>query len=908
MILFYAPGANNGFTLLFGPQDPNIDNKILSDLRKTLLNSHRLQWILETLKELPLEWEKLSGIAELTERHGISSIQQLLNWVRTGTPAHAFPLPNILVTPLVVAIQLAPYTQLLTLLNPEIELNDKLEQTLKHGTETIGLCTGLLSAAAVASSATLSELEKHGAPAIRMAMAIGSLVDAEDAIDNGGLKRQSLAVGWASPAAEAELGTILEQFLEAYMSVISEARLTNITVLKTDAADITNKLKNAGFIYTETALRGPFHCGGRTEQAKSLLQFFDTESSYQFADASQLAFSTRSADGTAFGVEGKLHHAASRAMLTDQADWHKLFTALHESTTKQKALIAFGSQRFLPQWFLGKLGPLLAHAADVDFESGTYPTSLNALLSPVQEDAIAVVGMACHFPGGNDLHEFWDTLCAGQSQHTEVPSDRVDFETSVWRENDGGKKWFGNFVRDHDAFDHKFFKKSPREMVSTDLQHRLVLQAAYQAVEQSGYLNVPGVSKNVGCFVGIGVADHENNVASYSATAYTATGNLKAFAAGKISHFFGWSGPSVTIDTACSSSALAVHYATKAILSGECEAAIAGGTSIMTSPEWYQNLDGASFLSPTGQRKPFDEAADGYCRGEGAGAVFLKKLSAAIEDGDQILGVINASCVNQNENCSAITAPSVVSLSNVFDSVIRKAGLSPEQISVVEAHGTGTAVGDLAEYDSVRKVLGGPGRAEPVSLGSVKGLIGHLECASGIAALIKLMLMLYHGAIPPQPSFRMISARLKASPSDNIEIQTRLKPWDSDFRAALLNNYGASGSNASIVVTGVKVGETRTTTPTSQHRHPFWFSGIDARSLQAYATKFLRFLRSRPANDSRFIVANLSFYLSRQSNRSLGSALIFGYTTVDELEAKLSTFAEGRGGELTSIIRSPHVP
>lgn len=172
----------------------------------------------------------------------------------------------------------------------------------------------------------------------------------------------------------------------------------------------------------------------------------------------------------------------------------------------------------------------------------------------------------------------------------------------------------------------------------------------------------------------------------------------------------------------------------------------------MTSPEWFHNLAGASFLSPTGQCKPFDTKADGYCRAEGVGAVFLKKLSTAIADGDQVLGIIASSAVYQNENCTPITVPNASSLSDLFRHVIRDARLEPEQISVVEAHGTGTPVGDPAEYESVRRVIGGSHRSNTLSIGSVKGLLGHTESASGIVALIKTLLLIIKGFIPPQVS------------------------------------------------------------------------------------------------------------------------------------------------------------
>ncbi|KNG83914.1 putative polyketide synthase, partial [Aspergillus nomiae NRRL 13137] len=909
MVTSTSNTKSESLKLVFGPQDPNLDDTFLQTLRTTLLETPELEWVVDTLTQLPREWQKIADAhPELAAFQGQRYLDLLNKWVRRGVlPSNLFPLPNILVTPLVVTTQLAQYTKFVKQINPGFSSNDSLQGILKLDTETVGLCTGLISSAAVASSANLAELQKHGAAAIRMATAIGALVDAGDSDHEDGDRWQSLAVGWTAHALESKLDSIVDSFPEAYVSVISEARLATLTVLKTDAPQLLEKLKDTGFIFTKTGLRGPFHCGKRENQAASLLRLFDSDPSFQFPHASQLVFGMRSANGGRFQLEDKLHHAVARAMLTDKADWHKLFTTLHESTSTRPYLtICFGSQSFVPQWFLRKLGPKLAYAADLDFTSAQLPPALGALLGPIEDNAIAVVGMACHFPGGSDLDEFWDTICAAKSQCTEVPSDRINFDYAAWRENDKNRKWFGNFVRDHDAFDHKFFQKSPREMVSCDPQHRMMLQVAYQAVQQSGYFNKAAIDQHVGCYVGIGVADYENNVACHTPTAYTATGNLKSFAAGKISHFFGWSGPGVTIDTACSSSALAVHHACNAILNGECHAALAGGVNVMTSPEWYQNLDGASFLSPTGQCKPFDEAADGYCRGEGAGAVFLKKLSAAIEDGDQVLGVIRGSAVNQNANCSAITAPSVQSLTSVFNGVLRKARLDPKQISVVEAHGTGTQVGDRAEYDSVRRVLGGQGRAEPVSLGSVKGLIGHLECASGVAALIKVLLMIQNGAIPPQSSFRTISSKLNASPLDNVEISTSMRSWATDFRAALLNNYGASGSNASLVITQADNlhldGETRRVREAVAGKRPFWFSGIDDKSLRSYATKMVRFLQSRKPNDHRFTIENLSYQLAHQSNRLLGQSLMFSCVSVDELEAKLASFADGRG-ELTSAQR-----
>ena len=634
-----------------------------------------------------------------------------------------------------------------------------------------------------------------------------------------------------------------------------------------------------------------------------MIKFCNSHSEFQFSDDPV----------DDFNHGRRPHEDILRSILVEQSKWYQTFVALLSSriACDESKMTCFGPERCVPPSLLRKLGSQNIRLTELDggitWPSTELPEPQASLkhIGDFMDGQIAVVGMACLVPGAADLEEFSQLLRSGKSQHVEVPTERFSFETA-WRDTDPQRKWYGNFIQDFDTFDHKFFKKSPREMASTDPQHRLMLQVTYQAVEQSGYFNLPNRDRHVGCYIGVGLVDYENNIACYPANAYSATGNLKAFAAGKISHYFGWTGPGLTIDTACSSSAVAVHQACRAILSGDCSAALAGGINLMTSPEWFQNLAGASFLSPTGQCKPFDSKADGYCRGEGVGAVFLKRLSTAITDGDQIMGVIPSTNVYQNQNCTAITVPNVVSLSDLFENVVQRAGLEAKQVTVVEMHGTGTQVGDPAEYDSVRKVFGGPVRPTPLSLGSVKGLVGHTESASGIVALIKILLMISEGFIPPQPSFEKINPSINASPSDNIEITTSLKPWDVDFRAALINNYGASGSNASLVVTQAlrppnpdRVRESLA--PLLGTKYPFWFSGLDEQSLRTYIAKFRRFLKGQGASAKNWSIADLAFQTYRQSNRSLRQAMIFSCGTVKELEEKFTAFENGHGDVAVTI-------
>lgn len=300
-------------------------------------------------------------------------------------------------------------------------------------------------------------------------------------------------------------------------------------------------------------------------------------------------------------------------ILVETSSWYDTVKQAHEDLPSATFLM-FGLEKCMPPSLIREIGSQhIVHMVEVE------PLHANPDEVPLprvgsSEDDIAVIGMSCKFAGADDSPEFWDTLLTGKSQHRVVPGDRFSMNNAFRSETKSKRTWYGNFLRDHDAFDHKFFKKSPREAASMDPQQRVMLEVVYQALEQSGHFASMEPTTDVGCYVGFVSNDYQNNVACHEPNAYTATGNLSSFIAGKISHYFGFTGPALVIDTACSSSAVAIHQACRAILSGECSQAIAGGALVITSPLWFQNLAGASFLSPTGSCKPFDASADGYCK------------------------------------------------------------------------------------------------------------------------------------------------------------------------------------------------------------------------------------------------------------------------------------------------------
>lgn len=335
--------------------------------------------------------------------------------------------------------------------------------------------------------------------------------------------------------------------------------------------------------------------------------------------------------------------------------------------------------------------------------------------------------------------------------------------------------------------------------------------------------------------------------------------------------YFGWSGPSLVFDTACSSSAVAIHTACAALQAGECSQAVAGGVTLITSPYLYENLAAAHFLSSTGATKPFDAAADGYCRGEGVGLVVLKRLADARRDGDNILGVIAGSAVNQNANCVSITVPHSTSQSSLYSRVAKQAGINPHHLTFVEAHGTGTPVGDPIEMESIRQVFGGPKRTSPLFVSSVKGNIGHLEGASGVAALIKALLEMEYRTATVQASFRTINPSIPPLGPDNIIIPTSNQPITAPFLTACINNYGAAGSNAALIVLEGPKDQKKEPRPSSSSKVPIQIAAASATSVARYSQQLLAMLDL----NKEISAQDLAFSLARQQNQDLSHMLTF---------------------------------
>lgn len=414
---------------------------------------------------------------------------------------------------------------------------------------------------------------------------------------------------------------------------------------------------------------------------------------------------------------------------------------------------------------------------------------------------VAVVGMACRFPGGiRSADSFWQYLRAGWHRIGKVPPERWDYR---FYQPDANP--YGGFIDDVDQFDAEFFNVTPREARLIDPQHRLLLETAWEAFEQAG-IN-PQSAQQTGVFVGLSAHDYEllaaekNRDRNYDV--YHAIGNSAAMAAGRLAYFFGFNGPAVSIDTACSSSLLAVRQAYESLRRADCRLALAGGVNLMLAPDLTMAFSKSGMLAADGRCKTFDAEADGYVRSEGCGLVLLKPLTDAIRDRDRIVAVIKGAAVNQDGASNGITAPNGLAQQALMRQALIDAELPAAAVSVLEAHGTGTPLGDPIEIESVARIYGEGRTADnPLVIGSVKTNIGHTEAAAGVAGLIKLCLALKHRFIPPHLHFKHLNPRIPLAeipatvPADGMDW-----PKQTDRpRTAAISAFGFSGTNVHMIV------------------------------------------------------------------------------------------------------------
>ncbi len=428
---------------------------------------------------------------------------------------------------------------------------------------------------------------------------------------------------------------------------------------------------------------------------------------------------------------------------------------------------------------------------------------------------VAIVGMACRFPGGaNTPAQYWSLLTSGRDPIREIPADRwpaMDYYApTVGTPGKSVSRWAG-FLADCDlqGFDDKLFRVSPREASALDPQQRLLLEVAWEALENAGIPPLSLRGRRVAVYLGISTDDYKT--ASFytpdlaAIDPYAGAGALGCTAGGRLSYFFGWQGPNLTIDTACSSSLVALHQARQALLAGECELAVVAGVNLMLTPHLFVYFSQVGALSPTGRCHTFDAAADGYVRAEGCGVLVLEREADALRNGRRPRARVAGSAVNQDGASTGFSAPNGAAQTDVIAAAWRAAGARAGEIAYVEAHGTGTPIGDPIELESLAAAAPGRTSADPLLVGSVKSHIGHLEAAAGVAGVVKLVLALEHGELPGNFGFTQPNPRLDWQHLP-LKVVDRATPFPArgTRRLAGISSFGFSGTNAHAVLEGVE--------------------------------------------------------------------------------------------------------
>lgn len=517
-----------------------------------------------------------------------------------------------------------------------------------------------------------------------------------------------------------------------------------------------------------------------------------------------------------------------------------------------------------------------------------------------KEKDIAIIGIAGQYPMADDVEEYWKNILEGRDCIQEIPADRWDaeeyFSNNKQQNGTTYSKW-GGFIKNPAMFDPMFFNITPKEAELMDPQERLFLECAWNTIQDAGYTKKQ-LGKKVGVFVGVMWGQYQLiGIDELNKGNVVTPNSFYASIANRVSYWFDFMGPSMAVDTMCSSSLTAIHLACKSILEQECETAIAGGVNIIVHPSKYLFLSANKMCSSDGKCRAFGEGGDGYVPGEGIGAILLKPLDKAIEDKDYIYGVIKGSSLNHGGKTSGFSVPNPRAQAEVIKDAYDRANISPETITYVEAHGTGTFLGDPIEIEGLSKVFSANKKLDKTCyIGSVKSNIGHLESAAGIAGITKILLQMKHNKLVSSLHTEVLNPNIDFEQS-HFNVVTEVKDWYSEdencnLRAAI-SAFGAGGSNAHVIIEEYKNNLAEVVTDDYKETNLFVLSAHTKDNLIEYIKKYEIYLSD---NGETLSLKQLAYVLQNKREH-MEYRVAFIVKTMDELKKCLRKFITGSSNE-----------